>query len=267
MRLSRCIPRDIISIGAIVQNFVPCLRTASARTRNASNDVRVWRENKMRRNEFNLFTVGFLATGLLLLPTPSALAQMGGAPNGTQPNGLQQNGMQQNGMAPDGMPPEGFQTPGAAGAQDSEHAAERNIYGNIRRNIYVETQLSKLAEKHTGNADIKKFADQVISDNRRLEGEVTLPPSNDGTFFSPEVPSNTRQAEKQMKKLSGPQFDQIYLVQMDAYIKNDQQAASRASSMTGSSDLGEAGMRTRTLADERAKEISQLTAEENFKIK
>lgn len=221
----------------------------------------------MRWSEFNVFKAEILATALLLLISASAaLAQTSADQNAVQQNGMQPNGTQPNGMPPGAMPPDGMQVPAPEGPQNSQQMAEHNIYSNLRRNIYVETELSKMVEKRSGNADLKKFADQVITDNRQLENEVTLPVSSDGGLFMPEVPSQTEKAEKQMKKLSGPQFDQVYLVQMDAYVKDDEQVAARASSMTGSSDLDEAGMRTRTLADQRAKEISQLTTEENFKI-
>ncbi|MDR5726099.1 MAG: DUF4142 domain-containing protein [Terriglobia bacterium] len=227
----------------------------------------------MRRNntsffKFSFFRAGLLATGLLLLTTtPAALAQMPGGQNGGNPGtpsgGMQPNGMQPNGMQPSGMPPEGIQQP-----QQNQQSMERNqTFGNLSRNIYVETQLSKLAQKHTSNADVKKFAQQVISDDHKLQGKVIVPATNDGQIFVPQVPSQTQQAEKQMKKLSGPQFDQIYLVQMDAYVKNDQQVAAQASSMTDSSDVAKVGMQEQNLANQRQEQIAKLSAEENFRIK
>jgi predicted outer membrane protein len=215
----------------------------------------------MGRSNRIFLRIALLTTGLLLLTAGSAAwAQMPQMPQGGQ-NGNMNQGAQPGGTQPNGMQP----MPGTENAQQME---ERNVYNNLRRNIYVETQLSKLAQKKSGNADVKKFAGQVISENRQIEGQAVLPASNQGDemAFMPEVPSQTQKAEKQMKKLTGTQFDQIYMAQMDAYLKDDQQVGNRAVGMTDSSDLNKVGMRERTLADQRQKQLTQLAAEENFKI-
>lgn len=213
----------------------------------------------MKQNRLNFFRIVVLTAGLLLLTaSPAARAQM--AQPG-QNGSMNQNG-QPNGMQPNGMQP----MPGQMGQQNPQQMEENNVLDNLRRNMYVETQLSKLAEKQSSNADVKKFAGQVVSDNRGLEDEVAMSMANNDTFFSPDVPSQTRKAEKQMKKLTGTQFDQMYLAQMDGYLKDDQTVGRRAVGMTDSSKANEVGMREQTLADQRQKQLTQLAAEENFRI-
>ena len=208
----------------------------------------------MKQNRLNFFRIVVLTAGLLLLTaSPAARAQM------AQPG--QSGSMNQNGQ-PNGMQP----MPGQMGQQNPQQMEENNVLDNLRRNMYVETQLSKLAEKQSSNADVKKFAGQVVSDNRGLEDEVAMSMANNDTFFSPDVPSQTRKAEKQMKKLTGTQFDQMYLAQMDGYLKDDQTVGRRAVGMTDSSKANEVGMREQTLADQRQKQLTQLAAEENFRI-
>ena len=213
----------------------------------------------MKRNDFSFFRAGLLAAGLLLLTTtPLVVAQMrGSTPTGGPPN----NGMNNNNQPPDGMQPNGPVAP-----QNNVQMIERNTFGNLRRNFNVETDLSKMALKNSSNDDVKKFAQQVIADNHGLANQLVVPNGN-GEMLDPEqVPSQTRQAEKRMKKMTGAPFDQIYLVQMDAYIKNDQQTARGAEAMMSLPDVSEVGMRVRTMSDEREKQIADLTKEAGFKI-
>ena len=210
-----------------------------------------------------------LATGLLLLAaTPAVLAQMapGGAPSGGMSSGARPNGMQPNGMRPNGMQPNGMQPMGPNSENNQQLAVENQTFANIRRNIEVETKLSKMALKKSSNADVKNFAHQVIADNHKLEGKVSLPVSSAAAMpLAPEVPKQTKQAEKQMKKLSGPQFDQLYLVQMDAYINNDQQVASKAATASVPA-VSKVGTEMQPLTQQHQKQIAQLTQEEHMKI-
>lgn len=225
------------------------------------------RDSEMRvKNHLNFMRVSLLATGLLLLTaTPAVLAQMappGGAPSGGMSNGAQPNGMQPNGMQPNGMQPMGPNS-----ENNQQLAVENQTFANIRRNIEIETKLSKMALKKSSNADVKNFAHQVIADNHKLEGKVSLPVSSAAAMpMAPEVPKQTKQAEKQMKKLSGPQFDQLYLVQMDAYIKNDQQVASQAAQQSGVPAVSKVGTEMQPLTQQHQKQIAQLTQEEHMRI-
>jgi len=209
----------------------------------------------MWRNNFSFFRAGSLATGLLLLTlAPGALAQMhgGGAPMGGTPNSMNNNN---NNMAP-GMSPE-----------NSDQMMERNMFGNLRRNFDVETKLSKMALKNSTNEDVKKFAQQVITENHGLSNDLILP-NPTGEMMAPElVPSQTKQAEKQMKKMTGKPFDQMYLLQMDAYIKNDQQVAHSAESMMSVPRVSEVANRVQSVSEEREKQIGTLTQGEGFTIK
>jgi hypothetical protein len=107
----------------------------------------------------------------------------------------------------------------------------------------------------------------VISENHGLSNDLYVPNPNGDMMMQPEmVPSQTKKAEKQMKKMTGKPFDQIYLVQMDAYVKDDQQVATKAGDATTMSKVSEVGMRVRSMSDDREKQISTLTQEDGFKI-
>jgi putative membrane protein len=200
-----------------------------------------------------------LATGLFLLTaTPVVLAQMapGGAPSGGMSPGARPNGVQPNGVQP----------MGPNGTDNMQNAIQNQTFGNIRRNIEVETKLSKMALKKSSNEDVKNFAQQVIADDHKLQDKVSMPVSADAMPVSPQVPKQTQDAEKQMKKLSGTQFDQQYLLQMDAYIKNDKQVASQAAQQTTVPAVSQVGMEMQPMAEQHQKQIAQLTQEEHMKI-
>ena len=141
------------------------------------------------------------------------------------------------------------------------------MFGNLRRNFDVENDLSKMALKNSSNDDVKKFAHQVISENHGLSNELIVPNPNGDLLIPPEmVPDQTRKAEKQMKKMTGKPFDQMYLVQMDAYVKNDQEVAQKAEAASNVPKVSEVGTRVRSLSDDRQKQIGTLTQESGFKI-
>jgi putative membrane protein len=202
-----------------------------------------------------------LATGLLLLTAALAVwAQM--APGG----GGMNSGARTSGMQPSGTQPNAMQPMGPNSANNQQMAVENQTFGNIRRNIEVETKLSKMALKKSSNEDVKNFAQQVIADDHKLEDKVSTPVSSETLPIAAEVPKQTRQAEKQMKKLSGTQFDQQYLVQMDAYIKDDQQVASQAAEKTSVPAVSQVGTEMQPMTEQHQKQIAQLTQEEHIRI-
>lgn len=214
------------------------------------------------RKHCNFLKAGLLAPGLLLLAmTPAALAQMqGGTPMGGAPNSNMNN---PNGnMAPDRMRPTGPMAP-----QNDEQVMERNTFGNLLRNFDVETRLSKMAAKNSSNEDVKKFAQQVITENHGISKDLILPTPTSGMMEPELIPSQTKKAEKQMKKMTGKPFDEMYLVQMDAYIKNDHQVAHNAESTMSSPKLSELANRVQSVSEDREKQIGTLTRETGFMIK
>ncbi len=198
----------------------------------------------------------FLFLSGLLLASSGAHAQMrGGSPMGGQTGSM---GGQPGNMGQPGMP--------ANMQQNGSQLMQQNAFITLRRNQQIETDLSKMALKNSSSDNVKKFAQQVITDNRRMERDLVAPDSTGMPAFSSPVPSQTKKAEKEMKKTTGQPFDQMYLVQMDAYVKNDRQTVQGMSSMMDSPDSSRLGMQMRTLSDDRAKQIAQLTKEANFKI-
>jgi predicted outer membrane protein len=218
----------------------------------------------MRQSFFCSSRIMALATGLVLLTaTPAVWAQM--AP-GARPSGGMSQVAQSNGTQPNGTQSNGMQPMGPNSVNNQQNAIENQAFGNIRRNIEVETKLSKMAMKKSSNADVKNFAHQVIADNHKLQDKVSMPVSADSMAVAPQVPRQTQDAEKQMKKLSGAQFDQQYLVMMHAYINNEKPVASQAAQQTTVPAVSQVGMQMQPMAEQHQKQIAQLTEEEHMKI-
>ena len=156
-----------------------------------------------------------------------------------------------------------FAAPSAMMAQSAEIVS---TYTRIYRNNNVEVDLSKLAMKNSDNADVKKFAKQVIKDNHVMAGQIFSDSLTYGFTLTADTPSSAMDAEKQMKQLKGVDLDKMYLVQMDAFVKDDKIVAAQASALTKQSDLGQIGDQLQALVDSRTKDISQITQAEGFKI-
>lgn len=171
----------------------------------------------MKRNFFNFFSIGLLASGLF------------------------------------------FAAPSAMLAQEA-------VLTRISRNSQIETQMSKMALKNSENADVKKFAKQVLKDNNDIGGQVFSAAITYGYHLQVDVPDATSQAEKKMKQLKGTDFDKMYLVQMDAFLKDNKDVATQASATKGEGDVSAIGDRLQELVDSRTKDIASLTQAEGFKI-
>ncbi len=193
----------------------------------------------------------------------AAHAQMRGGTTGGAMGGMQQQNPQA-GMTP-GMTP-GMQ-PGMNATQNSE---QMNFIGNMRRNMKAETELSKIAEKSSQNDGVKKFAQQIINENRQagteLNSRMSADGMNQGMMASPEIPKETKKAEKDLKKMSGPQFDANYLGQLNAYLKNDQHLTQQAAVSNDMQSMQDTVMRLRSQADQREQQLAQLAKAENFKM-
>lgn len=224
----------------------------------------------MNRSVLKLSSITFLAGGIMLVP--AGLAQMGGAQmGGAGSMGGQTNGSQMgmpNGGINSGMNRPGMQ-PGTPGMSQNALQAnsERIFLVNALNDNSAERDLSKLALKKSTNEDLKKLAQQVITDNRNIERSLGNAAMASSTLAVGQTPDQARKAEKKMKEMTGVQFDGNYLSQMLAYVKNDQKVSLDASSsLTSTSGVGPIIMQVRSLADNRIHEITQLAASENIKI-
>lgn len=207
----------------------------------------------MRSSLVQMFGAATLTLGLLAATSPLFAQRQNGM--GAQPQPGQQNNQP-------GMPN------GPMGAQNN---AQTEFISHMKRNSMVETDLSKMALKNSDNDQVKNFARQVISQNRK--DEMAMTSANQSNFgpnatpmFGESTPSETRKAEKQMKKLKGTQFDEMYLSQMNGYLKDDQKTLADASQNFGSTELGSTVMQLRNTNDAQAKQLTQVAQSENFKL-
>lgn len=215
----------------------------------------------MKLKKISFFAALMFTGGLFLLSTCPLHAQrmgggMGGSPQGQMP------GQPQPGMNNPGMP----NSPGMGQQNSLQSAAEQNFLSTMRRNNKAETELSKLAVKNSTNENVKKLAQQVITDNHRTGSALNNSASSANLQMVEDVPSQTKAAMKQMKKLHGTEFDKLYLSQMDGYIKNDQKTTSGASGSVNSPNLKALSMQLRRLADNRSQQLAQVAQSENFKF-
>ena len=142
----------------------------------------------------------------------------------------------------------------------------QEVLAHLYRNTNAETGLSKMAMKNSQNADVKKFAHQAMSDDRNLGGKLMAYAVKYNLRLIATAPASTVAAEKQMKNLTGTDFDKMYLSQMDGYVKNDRQATQGAQSAMNSSDLSALTMQLQRAADSRAQQLTQVAQSENFKL-
>lgn len=143
---------------------------------------------------------------------------------------------------------------------------QRNFLHNAAENSMAETELSKLAAEKSSNDGVKKLAQQVIQDNGKLNGDLSHAANANNVPLSDNLPGRARKAEKKMQGLSGTQFDEAYLTELNGYVKNDERL-SEGTFDNSSMDMRELDLQIRTMAQNHRQQIDDLAKSENLKLK
>lgn len=214
----------------------------------------------MKQSIFS-FLIVLLSAGLLL-----ATASMFGKARADSPLAGQNSDTNKPGIPPY-LAPDGPMAPENNVAFTQQHTSD-----TIRENMAMEIEFSQLALKRSRNAAIKKFARQVIVENRVLDGQAKqFAPDKTRTFPNPmfdglRQTDHAHTAEKKMKNLTGASFDRIYLIQMNSYAKNDQQIGHSAYAMMEFPGISPVGRKMWDMANNRVTQIAALAKKLHVKL-
>lgn len=149
----------------------------------------------MRRK--NLLTVAL--SGLLLLSAPAgvAFAQAGG---GQSPGGSPS-------QRPSMTPPDQQATTDTAPAKvDDKKFLKQAAQGGM-----TEVELGKLAAQKASNGDVKQFAQKMVDDHSKANGQLKEIASKENVQIPDALDSKHQSRIDKLSKLSGPDFDKAYV--------------------------------------------------------
>lgn len=216
----------------------------------------------MAQKLLGISIVTVLSAGLLAVAAAAPARAQSGSPL-VRPNGAPN----QAGMSPN-MPSNGPMAP-----QNNVRFIQQHVSDTIRKNMAIEIEFSQMALKRSRNPKIKKFARQVIAENRGIaDGAKQFAPDKSGTvpnrmFEGTRQAVEANKAKKEMQTVTGPAFDRIYLVQMNAFAENDQQVGhSTYAMMNLPGGVSPLGRRMWDMANARVKQIDALATDLHVKL-
>ena len=150
---------------------------------------------------------------------------------------------------------------------DTSVMATKGSFLDLANNALTETDLSRLALTNSGNDGVKKLAQQVIADHQKLDGGVSAIASNLGVVL-PQGPSgHLRKQEKKMQSLTGSQFDQAYLKELNHDVAQDKSSANQEMLATNSPGMRQLMLKVKGAAQNWSKQIADVGKAENLKLK
>jgi len=78
----------------------------------------------------------------------------------------------------------------------------------------AEVELGKLAVEHAKNDEVKKFAQRMVDDHTKANGELEAFGTSHGVTATAEVEAKAKEAKERIMKLTGKSFDQAFVKQM-----------------------------------------------------
>jgi putative membrane protein len=102
--------------------------------------------------------------------------------------------------------------------------ADGKLIRDVITDNLLEVHLGQIAERKAVNPSVKQFAQRMISDHSRLQGEWTFMASNNGMSVNPQLDNADKAKMSQLERLSGPEFDRTY---MNLMIQGHQEAVNR----------------------------------------
>jgi putative membrane protein len=80
----------------------------------------------------------------------------------------------------------------------------------------AEVELAQDALTHATNADVKSFAQKLVDDHTKANGELEAFATSHGVTIPTEMEAKMKEAKERLMKLTGKSFDQSFLKQMFA---------------------------------------------------
>jgi putative membrane protein len=103
-----------------------------------------------------------------------------------------------------------------------------SVDGKLIRDVItddlLESRLGQIAQQKAVNPSVRQFAQRMISDHSRMQGEWTAMASQNGMSINPQLDNSDKAKVDQLNRLSGTEFDQTY---MNLMIQGHQDALNR----------------------------------------
>jgi len=103
-------------------------------------------------------------------------------------------------------------------------SADGKLIRDVITDDLLESRLSQIAEQKAVNSSVKQFAQRMVSDHTRMQGEWTLMASQNGMSVNPLMDNTDKAKVDELNRLSGPEFDRTY---MNLMIQGHQDALNR----------------------------------------
>jgi putative membrane protein len=124
--------------------------------------------------------------------------------------------------APDQYPTTGQEKVNVATRGDV--TADGKLIRDVITDDLLESRLGQIAQQKAVNASVRQFAQQMISDHSRMQGEWISMASQNGMSVNPQLDNSDQAKVDQLNRLSGPEFDRTY---MNLMIQGHQEALNR----------------------------------------
>jgi putative membrane protein len=111
-----------------------------------------------------------------------------------------------------------------AGSSTVGVTADGKLIRDVITDDLLETRLGQIAQQKAVNPSVRQFAQQMVSDHSRMQGEWTSMASQNGMSVNPQLDNSDKAKVDQLNRLSGAAFDQAY---MNLMIQGHQEALNR----------------------------------------
>jgi putative membrane protein len=192
----------------------------------------------MRRRIRFSFLVGFLAIALFgCNPNNSSDAT---SPNREQPN---MNNRSANSMSSNTMNSNTTSSTTGTNASSNTAVLQDNFWTKAAQGGMAEVELAKLALQKSQNADVKKFAQTMVTDHTKANNELKTLAAKKSVVLPTDIGSH-KSTMDDLSKLSGADFDKAYV---DAMVEDHEEDVDLFDDNTDNSDADIKAFTTKTL--------------------
>ncbi len=144
---------------------------------------------------------------------------------------------------------------------------EKEILRDLAINGQAETGLSQLAVTNTSNAYVKSLAKVILVDHQVMDAEVTAAATKLKVKLPQEPSGHLRKQEKKMQALTGSDFDQAYLKELDHDVTVDGKRAKIGTQSTDSPDIRQLMAKVYNVSESLNKVILDVGKAESLNLK